>query len=430
MKKRLLSFVLTLLVLLGSMPFYTQAASLPGKYDLRKLGFVTPVRSQKDYGLCWAFAACAAMESNALVQGLGRYNLSEVHLAYFALCGVTHPLPGLEGDVISFAGDSPWYEYGGYSGIATSFLMCGYGPVSESLAPLSMLPKHPSEKLAYGHNVLTLTGTQEIPASDQNAMKRTIMKNGAIVCGTNLAFDNKRFFNKKTGALFVNVKKVINHDMVIVGWDDNYSRNNFAKVKPKRNGAWLCKNCWGKKWGNSGYFWLSYEDVPSSDDTCFSYIMSPGSPGTIYQYDAGYGSYGYDDSLGMANVYTTRQQSELFLLSAYLEPCTGTFFIYQNPTGTPDSGTLLYSQQFRVDTRGYSVFSLPDLVTLEKGTRFSVVFTFNEPCFAPIDYDDIGSWFVNSDITAHEGESYIYQEAEGWQTDDSFNCRIKVYARP
>ena len=37
-----------------------------------------------------------------------------------------------------------------------------------------------------------------------------------------------------------------NHVVTIVGWDDNYPKENFLPdVPPKGNGAWLVKNSWG-----------------------------------------------------------------------------------------------------------------------------------------------------------------------------------------
>ena len=88
--------------------------------------------------------------------------------------------------------------------------------------------------------------------------------------------------NRETWAQFNSFKDLehslgqTNHAIQVVGWDDNYSRDNF-KERPEKDGAWLCKNSWGSetdykpgdigynKWGikneegkHTGYFWLSY----------------------------------------------------------------------------------------------------------------------------------------------------------------------------
>ena len=51
------------------------------------------------------------------------------------------------------------------------------------------------------------------------------------------------------------------HAVAIVGWDDNYSKDNFTiGEKPKKDGAYLALNSWSANWGNGGYFYISYED--------------------------------------------------------------------------------------------------------------------------------------------------------------------------
>ena len=65
--------------------------------------------------------------------------------------------------------------------------------------------------------------------------------------------------------LYSSADNSTNHGVIIVGWDDDYSKDNFYcstdKSQPENNGAWLCRNSWGTGWGNNGYFWLSYEDA-------------------------------------------------------------------------------------------------------------------------------------------------------------------------
>ena len=52
-----------------------------------------------------------------------------------------------------------------------------------------------------------------------------------------------------------------NHVAVIIGWDDNYSKDNFkSSSRPENDGAWLVLNSWGSNWGNKGTVWVSYED--------------------------------------------------------------------------------------------------------------------------------------------------------------------------
>ena len=50
-----------------------------------------------------------------------------------------------------------------------------------------------------------------------------------------------------------------NHAVTIIGWDDNFSADNFV-AKPPADGAWIIQNSWGSDWGDDGCFYMSYYD--------------------------------------------------------------------------------------------------------------------------------------------------------------------------
>ena len=60
-----------------------------------------------------------------------------------------------------------------------------------------------------------------------------------------------------------------NHQVVIIGWDDNYSKDNF-KEQPPKNGAFLIKGSWGTEI-NKGFVWISYYDKSIDNAVCYNF---------------------------------------------------------------------------------------------------------------------------------------------------------------
>ena len=51
------------------------------------------------------------------------------------------------------------------------------------------------------------------------------------------------------------------HGVTIVGWDDTYSKDNFAEgAKPSTDGAYIILNSYGENCFDKGYMYISYED--------------------------------------------------------------------------------------------------------------------------------------------------------------------------
>ena len=53
-----------------------RAAAYPSYYNAADQGYVTSVKNQEPYGMCWAFGMASLLETSFLTQGLGTYDLS------------------------------------------------------------------------------------------------------------------------------------------------------------------------------------------------------------------------------------------------------------------------------------------------------------------------------------------------------------------
>lgn len=101
---------------------------------------------------------------------------------------------------------------------------------------------------------------------DRKGIKKAIKEFGAVDTSFSVFEGNESYFVKdiKDGTHDSAYYSTQNddsreHSISIVGWDDNFSKDNFA-TKPPYDGAWLVKNSWGHYYG-SGYIWLSYYDA-------------------------------------------------------------------------------------------------------------------------------------------------------------------------
>ncbi|MCR4955780.1 MAG: hypothetical protein K6A30_03760 [Lachnospiraceae bacterium] len=416
--------------------YSARRGSYPSSYSLVDKGYVTPVRNQGENGTCWAFAAIASMESNLLVQGYGNTNLSEAQLVYFMFHNTNTETAGLEGDKVIFdpanVNGVQYYELGANNSFTMYLLAKGYGPVEETTVPYSMVSSSLSDEYANGKNAYAIDTVYEIDAKDTAAMKSAIMQYGAITKG--VAASEERYFSQGEKTLYVNNNRVqLDHEITVVGWDDNYSRDNFGTVKPRKDGAWLCRNSWGTDWGENGYFWLSYEDVPSSDETNYSYVFTlepKDSYDTIYQYDGG-GAEGLLQAEGEANIFTADKDQ---LLNAVRIRNTydgdkATITVYTGCTEKkPTSGIKVLSQSVTFQGAGYQTIDLTKDVLLTKGEKFSIVVTFSDETNLIYDMTDDYSW-IKFQSTSEDGQSYYKEGSKWYSTGTEGNVRVKALAK-
>ena len=92
-----------------------------------------------------------------------------------------------------------------------------------------------------------------------NNMKTYIRTKGALCANMYFPINfPDSTYNTAKGASYVNSDSIyqVNHMVSIVGWDDNYSKDNFNSAhKPSKDGAWLIRNSHGKHpYTDNGFF--------------------------------------------------------------------------------------------------------------------------------------------------------------------------------
>ncbi len=419
--------------------------SLPSSYNSTDLGYVTPVRNQAAYGTCWAHAAIASVESYMIKHGIRNgatgyvantgMDFSESHLAWFAYTNAYDKLGMLNGDKTTPASD--YRDLGGNGEFAAMTMMRGEGPASESsnsaLVYSNMKSSGLSSSFAYQYNAAQVVDVQWIPTYNRAAVKQAIMEYGA----GSFSYCHDDSFEAPSGAYYCPYDYSCNHDVTVVGWDDNYSRTNFkSSARPSSNGAWIIKNSWGTGLGTNGYYYISYEDVPSQSDCCYFYkAVQKDTYQNIYQYDGTTCvDYLYGDnltSLDVAQTFVANGSEDLRAVSfcSYNEGLSYTLDIYTGCSETnPSSGTKVYTQDGYFAYMGYHTIPLVAYVHLTAGQRFSIVLRLSasSDLYIPVDANDSISGVCSWTHTAHPNTAFYYNGA-GWDVSPSnSNFRIKA----
>jgi len=424
-------------------------ANLPAQYDSRNVNgrsLVPAVRDQNPYGTCWSFASMACLEINLIKNGLADLgvDLSEQHLAFFSNYSAPDPL-GNDGIAKSWydagkGGGVSYLDRGGNQSMAARALMNWKGAVDESLVTMDMVRaglNADDSELAYGHDTYYMSNWYQIPATDQAAMKAAIMEYGSI--SISYLADNQ-YYNKQTAAEYCPEKKATNHAVTIVGWDDSYRKVNF-NTEPANDGAWLVRNSWSSRWGDQGYFWLSYEDQ-SIYQVAYAF---EGERSDLYDNNYQYDHATQSASMRLtqaANVYTAKANGskieELKAVGISMSDAGVNYSlqIYTNlsdPTD-PSSGepALSVPQTGTTGYAGYYLIPLDRDILLEPADTFAIVFELSRESGerAAIGCEYSSNNYRHSETEANSGESFYIYSGNRWidfGVQEDCNLKIKAY---
>ena len=319
-------------------------------FNLNDLGLVTPVKNQGSMGSCWAFGAAGAFESSFLIATGKEIDISENNIQNLGLrYSIYGMIEEIEGGTLhmSAAYFVSWFG-------ATNTLEDSY----DELGKISKIPYSPD-------GAYRTVNAVYIDINDMDAIKQYLTKYGALnlfVYGADLRDPS---YSNKYKSIY-NSKYNGNHYVTLVGWDDNFSKNNFSTPAPG-NGAWICKNSWGTDWGDGGYFYISYYDASLKANAVGFTFDNVEFYEKLYQNEvngiSGY-SYNYDT---YGQIYSSENGDIIAAVGTYFEnantPYTISIFL---------NNRVAYSQSGKSTHAGYETIKLDKYVAVDPNSTFEI----------------------------------------------------------
>jgi C1A family cysteine protease len=389
---------------IGVKPPVLAAAQAPVRFDWREQGVVTGVRYQGSCGACYAFAGLADFESKLLIAGEGAFDFSENNLKECEWFGRHGLYPS------RCQGGTYWRVVNHMAEFGTVLESCdGYDPYNSSC----------KQTCAYIKTVLNwrVFSLAEIPPVETT--KSYIMAEGPVFAAIDAGVESgwERELNDYDGTytLYYPEHHLVNHAVLIVGWDDTLSHAGGQ-------GAWICKNSWGNSWGGTagygtekGYFTIAYGSANLGQYAAFMEEWQDYDPcGELLFYDeAGYYSEaGYDGltAWGMCK-FVIEEDSELDRVEFWTTDATTDvdIYVYDDFNGTALSNLLASELNNAYGEMGYH--SVPLSAAIDAGAE--------EDVYVAVKFTNAShKWPLTTDPEgvgpAAEGKCYVSSNGDGW----------------
>ena len=387
---------------------------LPESYDLRIEGRAPSVKNQGQLGTCWAIAATSALES-ALLPGETMV-FSADHMS-------------IQNGYAKSQND------GGAYTMAMAYLASWKGPVLESQDPYG--DGYSPEGLSAVKHVQEM---RMLHNASLQEIKEAVMRYGAVQSSLYVDIQDvssSAYYNGSQASYCYKGEEEANHDILIIGWDDNYQPQNFLTTVTSP-GAFICQNSWGTGFGENGVFYVSYEDAQlGAYCTVYTGIEETDNFDHIYQSDllGWVGQLGYDtDTCYFANVYEAGGNETLEAVGFYATGRNTEYEIYiaEDFYSTLSLVSWMPDATGSFEDAGFYTVRLPKPVSLGQGQRYAVVVKIRTPGErypVAMEYQaDANS--AAADIS--DGEGYISLGGYRWtNTEDSYQCNVclKAYTK-
>jgi PKD repeat protein/C1A family cysteine protease len=396
---------------------------IPTSYDLRTVSgglYITSVKDQGLEGACWAFATYGAIESYWKKIGLSTYNLSEQNLA------TCHGFDWLPSE-------------GGNSDLSIAYLSRRSGPISETDNPYT-LPSNPTCVTGFTP-VAYVAQSRDLPGKGSagysaTVVKQAILDNGALY--VNMYYDDA-YISGSNDTYYYNGTAGTNHGVTLVGWNDSKVVTG-GSVSPSQPGAWIIKNSWGPSWGESGFFYISYQDTKALNSIAyFPSHIDYNSNSKVYFYDdlGPIGAIGYSDGddYGLVKYVATANQQILKLGTNVLDANTTlSFDVYDNFNGSTLSGLLGSVSNQVCALPGYYTFDLATAINISSGNDFYIKVRYNSGQNYPVPVEYVYADYA-SNVTLQTGKCWLSNtgssstwSAMGSGTSNEYDLCIKAYA--
>lgn len=447
------------------------------KYDLREVNAVSKIKNQFRDGGCRSFAALGALESHIKLKTGVELDLSENNFEnrqgfYFGTNNVRQgrnrnsDLPYLVNYGPILEEDDPYIPMKGEGGEGNYLTQ----------EQVNNAAKNPvlkdGVKQIMGFEFLKTVDTAKVISAEDDELlqiKEAIAKNGGVVADMYMAHDgNKTFpytdvkyYNPETKAYYFDgkdsdrtskyktveadgVKYGANHAITIVGWDDDFSKDNFT-TKPEIDGAWIVRDAQSEAFGDKGYFYVSFQSVSMGENPyVFTEVIEPQYG--IYQHDelafTGYRegiNFATDEKDVLFNRYKAVSDSKIEKIGFYTTKKNAEYEVYLIPdfnsfaTDAKDLGEdeaeefYKLIQEYKIlsgiaDNAGYHTLDIPadEAISLTKGKDFAVgIWTRNSDAEDPdhkydmvVEEKNIMGQGKNAKVG--EEETYVYDKEMGF----------------